>query len=70
MTLALGPIEKQNFYVAQAYGFEIKDALSFVGGFLLEILKLEKVPDFTTCAIDAAIMAEEFNWILGYANQK
>ena len=36
----------------------------------MEILKLEKVPDFYSCVIDAAIMAEEFNWITKYASTK
>ena len=31
---------------------------------------LELTPDFTTCGINAAIIAEEVNWIMGYANQK
>ena len=37
---------------------------------MLEILKLEKVPDFYACAIDAVIMAEEVNWIFKYASFK
>ena len=37
---------------------------------MLEILKLEKVPDFYSCVIDAAIMAEEINWISKYASTK
>ena len=71
LTLALGPIEKeQNLVATQAYGFEIKDIFTFLGGFMFEILKLEKVPDFMTCAIDAAIMAEEVNWIMKYVSTK
>ena len=54
----------------QAYGFEIKDIFTFLGGFMLEILKLEKVPDFMTCGINAVIMAEEVNWIMKYASAK
>ena len=71
LTLALGPIEKeQNLVATQAYGFEIKDIFTFLGGFMLEILKLEKVPDFMTCGINAVIMAEEVNWITKYASAK
>ena len=69
LTLALGPVKKESDLAVQqpAYGFEIKDVLSFLGGFMLEILNLEKVPDFTTCGIDAAIMGFELSWIFGYA---
>ena len=78
MTLALGPVSGDANYAWYAptaptpysVKFSIKDAFTFLGGFVVGLTGDSHQPDFTQCAIDGAIIAEEVNWILGYVHQK
>lgn len=50
--------------------FNVKDALSFVGGLVVGLAGESHQPDFTQCGIDAAIIYKEIGWILGYVHKK